>query len=400
MTLAFRTRPLLLAIALACAGNGAAVASGPTAAADAGKAAAALAEARAEMERATRRYAELARTQATHARDQAGDAARHAALARDVQARVLQARNRPVIGVLLAPDDETGVRITGVTPDGPAAKAGLRSGDRLVSVDGTEILGSTGALRIENARKLLGALGTDAPATLAYLRDGRRATARVTPQRDNRVAIFNPADGSMARADGAVFIRTRPDGGFDLDANAIEVERIAGVSPEIHREVTRLVDGEVPRLLSAFRWNGLNLASVDAQLGRYFGTDSGVLVLSAGDIDGLQPGDVIRRVDGQAVATPRDVMDRLRDKREGDSVSVDYLRDRRNGQARVAIPKLMAWPPTPPAPPAPPAPPSPPTPTSSVAPPAPPSPPMPPHPALDANGAVMVGHVYSGPRRD
>ena len=44
-------------------------------------------------------------------------------------------------------------------------------------------------------------------------------------------------------------------------------------------------------LAEAFRWNGLNLASVDAKLGRYFGTDRGVLVLSSGpDLAGLQAG--------------------------------------------------------------------------------------------------------------
>jgi membrane-associated protease RseP (regulator of RpoE activity) len=388
------SRAVLLALAIACIGLSPALASdaGPTPAERK-----ALEDARAELERASRRYAELARAQADHARTLANDAAARGATARELQARIAEARNRPVIGVLLAADEEAGVRITGVTPEGAAAKAGLRSGDRLLAIDGTEILGSTGTLRVENARRLLRALGTDAPATLAYMRDGRRATAQVTPQRDERVAIYRAGDGGTIGPGGAVFIRTGPDGALQVEADSIQLERIAGVAPEIRREVTRLVDGEAPRLLSAFRWNGLNLASVDPQLGRYFGTDSGVLVLSAGDIEGLQAGDVIRRVDGHAVSTPREVMDRLRDKREGDSVSVDYLRDRRTAQARVAIPKLMAWPPVPPAPPAPPAPPRPPT---SKAPPAPPGPPAPLAPPLalesDAGALVAQGDVGAG----
>ena len=63
---------------------------------------------------------------------------------------------------------------------------------------------------------------------------------------------------------------------------------------------------KLPMLAEAFRWNGLNLASVDAQLGRYFGTDRGVLVLSAGaDLAGLQAGDVIQQDRWQGGRTRR-----------------------------------------------------------------------------------------------
>ena len=93
-------------------------------------------------------------------------------------------------------------------------------------------------------------------------------------------------------------------------------------------------------LSEAFRWSGLNLASVDAQLGRYFGTDKGVLVLSAGPVlEALQAGDVILRVDGKAVATPREVMDALRGKPADSTVPVDYLRDRAPGSAKIKVPE-------------------------------------------------------------
>src|SRR5690606_2735363 len=60
---------------------------------------------------------------------------------------------------------------------------------------------------------------------------------------------------------------------------------------------------------------------------------------------------------------------------EGERVSVDYLRDRKRAQARVAIPGPMAWPPAPPAPPPRPAgPPKPPVPAAA-------RPPVPPTPA-------------------
>jgi hypothetical protein len=156
------------------------------------------------------------------------------------------------------------------------------------------------------------------------------------------------------------------------DAPRVAVfDMASGVSPDVHREVIRIgrngacKDGSDCRTLAlseAFRWNGLNLASVDEQLGRYFGTRDGVLVVSAGpDLAGLQSGDVIRKVDGKAVSSPRDVMDVLRTKPEGETVAIDYLRDRAPGSARLKAPKAMRipLPPMPRAAPAAPVPPAP-----------------------------------------
>ena len=374
-----RPTPSLLAAALAVAlVAGTAMAADPPRSADAGKE---LAQAREELRRAAERVAELSRDNADVAR-----------LARE---RAVQVRNRAVIGVLLAPDDRGGVRITGVTPDGAAAKAGLKSGDRLTSVDGTQILGSDGGLRLENARKLLGGVEAGKQVRLGYVREGRDATVAVTPQRNARVLAFKTGDGGdFEWFDDGEIERRVASAMKGLDGLAA-LEALPGIAPDIRREVIRIGDAgackgegcKAPRLLSAFRWNGLNLAALDPQLGRYFGTDKGVLVLSSGELDGLQAGDVIQRVDGKAVDSPRAVMDVLRDKGDGDKVAVDYLRDRKSGQARVAIPKL-AWP-VPPAPPAPPAPPSP------VSPPPPPAPPMPPAPPRAAfiEGGDAIVHV-------
>src|SRR5690606_15584928 len=100
-------------------------------------------------------------------------------------------------------------------------------------------------------------------------------------------------------------------------------------------------------------------------------------------------GDVIQRVDGKAVGTPREMMAVLRGKDDGERVAVDYLRDRKPAQARVSIPKAMAWPPAPPAPPAPPVPP---TPKAAPTPPTPPAPPSLPRVAafVDGDGIAVI----------
>jgi len=351
----------------------------------------ALQDARTDLQRAARRYAELNK--------------QHAGAPILVRSEKRMVR-RPVIGVLLGPDDGAGVRIAGVTPASGAAKAGLKAGDRVVAIDGKQILGSDAPLRIENARVLLGALDAGKAAKIAYVRDGRTETVAVTPEMDQSVFVWSDADGALhkyateaALAGGADVYRFDEDddfGGAPLDDGVRDAA--PGVAPEIRREIYRVgPGGRAPMLLSALRWSGLNLASVDPQLGRYFGTDRGVLVLSTGEMKGLQAGDVIQRVDGKPVATPREVMAALRGKGDAGTVRVAYLRDRKSSEAQVGVPKLVPLPPRPPVPPPapppppPPPPPRPPPPTPSAdaggltapvlpAPPAPPMPPMPPNP--------------------
>lgn len=367
--------PTLLLTAALVAATGAAHAadttpapprSGAAAERDAGSDAE-FARARADLARAAARMAEVAREHAG-----AGAlAARQAA----------EAMARPVLGVLLAPDDGPGAYVSGVTPGGPAAEAGLRSGDRLLSINGTPIMGSSGELRVENTRKLVGALDAGTAATIGYQRDGREHSVEVAPRARTAMMVFD-------RDDLAGMI-----GDFDLaplDAESLRTitESVRIDDGRITREITRALDaagfencpGEgcrAPMLMSALRWSGLNLASVDARLGRYFGTDRGVLVLSSGGLEGLEPGDVILEVDGTAVADPRDVMSALRDRPEGAPVAIAYLRDRSRATTEVAVPKVRSL--RIPAPPPPPARPG--APAKPAAAPPPPEPPRPPVPA-------------------
>jgi membrane-associated protease RseP (regulator of RpoE activity) len=328
---------------------------------------------------------------------------------------------KPVVGVLFAPDPAGGVRIAGITPDGAAAGAGIRSGDRLLRIAGKPIAGDTPEARVDNARLQLQEIDDKTAVKLTYARDGRESTVSVTPKLDERIMVFLD-DRTMMRPGGDVIVR-RIDGRTEIRADSVDVERLVdgqqlamGTAPQIHvfrdddasqrpgeRRVIRIEckDGDAEcrkraearigrplpafgdtdairsasvfrfdckpgekcemgqdRLAEAFRWNGLNLASVDAQLGRYFGTDTGVLVLSTGPALGqLQAGDVIRHIDGKTVDTPRAVMDALRDKPADSTVAVEYLRDRVSASIQLKVPKAMSFPPMPPMPPAPPHPP-------------------------------------------
>ena len=363
------SKPLALACAvgLALAGAAAAQSDAPTPAQQKE-----LDVARTELDRAAKRYAELSGKY-------------HApGMAPMVMTYEKQIVRKPVLGVLLAPDPQAGVRIAGVTPASGAAQAGLKSGDRLMSLDGIAIAGADDKARLDDVRAKLAKLDVRTPVRVGYVRDGHEATTSVTPHVADRLFMWNGSDSPMTFS-GDVTIQEDVDGGFSgATADRLDVDLPPGVAPEIHRENIRLGDGVAPMapapemLLEAFRWNGLNLATIDPQLGRYFGTNTGVLVLSAGSqLPGLQAGDVIRSIDGKAVATPREAMDALRARKAGDKATLALLREHRDASVQVTVPRAMPLP-IPPVPPAPPPPPPPPVVGALPAPPAPPAPPPPP----------------------
>jgi membrane-associated protease RseP (regulator of RpoE activity) len=335
-----------------------------------------LAAAREDLQRAARRVAELSR-------DLGGT--------RDmvIERRLMK---RPVLGVVLEPDAATGVRIAAVTPESGAAKAGLRTGDRITSIDGKPLTGADGEARLADARARLRALDSKTPVALGYARDGRAATAKVMPSSGDQLLLLHDGE-NVFEFSGEPMLHVGPEGLAHAEARTIRVAP-AAVAPQIRREIVReklCEDGDcrMPALAEAFRWNGLNLASVDKDLGRYFGTDRGVLVISVPkDMGGLQPGDVLQKVDGKPVNTPREAMAAAHARAPGAEVQVAFLRDRRQHDTRIRIPARAAvhlpLPPAPPAPPSPPAPPASPQIRALPAPAAMPAIPPPPAPAPPA----------------
>jgi hypothetical protein len=229
------------------------------------------------------------------------------------------------------------------------------------------------------------------------MRDGRTASAKVTPSAGDQLIMLHDGDGPFEFS-GEPGMHIGPEGATRMQARTVHVAP-GGIAPQIRREIIRedlcddRADCRRPMLAEAFRWNGLNLASVDKELGHYFGTDRGVLVISAPeDMGGLKPGDVLQKVDGKVVDTPREAMAAAHANSPGTAVVVEYLRDRKRMTTRLTLPERRALrllaPPAPPAPPVPPAPPTPPAaphakavpapPTPMIAPSAPPAPPAPP----------------------
>jgi hypothetical protein len=97
-----------------------------------------------------------------------------------------------IFGITIDDKDKTGLRVTAVTPESTAARAGLRAGDRI-----TELAGKPATGGIEAMRHLLGLTTGDA-VELSFERDGKVQKAKVPLTFDVTAVLGRPGGGPRA----------------------------------------------------------------------------------------------------------------------------------------------------------------------------------------------------------
>ena len=331
--------------------------------------------------------------------------------------------DRGMIGVVLG-KDEHGLRVNAVTPGGPADKAGVKNGDVVIGVNGVDVAKAPADAKTPQVLHDL-KVGQDVKVT--FLRDGRKVDATIKAERrepfNMSLTVSDQADlGKLKKLDemqalGESGAELPPD--FDrriqvqIEEATREGERQAERSAQrsqIDRERSERIaehaneqaQRAMQRVSLSMPWWGLNLANLNPDLGAYFGTDHGVLVLSA-DADSsktLKSGDVLIAIGGKPVQRPEDALRLLREQ-PGKDIKVEVLRQRKTQTLSMRAPefKMMFMPAPPAAPLAPlaplaptsPTPPAP-APRAQIAPPAAPptprvepAPPAPPAPASPTN---------------
>jgi S1-C subfamily serine protease len=156
-------------------------------------------------------------------------------------------------------------------------------------------------------------------------------------------------------------------------ARPLDRVSLAGVEPAIAavRALSPLADigAEWDGHWLLEEWGDAEFVTLTPGLGRYFGTEKGVLVARAPEDAtlGLKDGDVIVSIGGREPQNNRHAMRILRSYQPGEAVEIRILRDRRAQTLRASIPERrhrdairhrLPAPPASPAPPAPPAPPA------------------------------------------
>jgi len=236
---------------------------------------------------------------------------------RDRIRAITQRRARLGITVCLraCETDSIGATIEAVLPRGPAAKSGIRSGDVITKINGKSLTagdvtrsGEDESLPGVRLVELAAQLKPAETITLEYLRDGaRKSTSLVTGNEIVTMSSFGP---------GGEFTWPFPEGQL--------LEKMKG-----NFEIQPRAGG------FAFAYGGgplmdLELAPLNADLGAYFGTTEGVLVISVPKDSplGVRGGDVILSVDGRKATGPGSFLRILRSYDSGDSFKLEIMRNK------------------------------------------------------------------------
>jgi|SRR5689334_8901026 len=210
--------------------------------------------------------------------------------------------SRTFLGVTTDEDDK-GARITDVTENSAAAKAGLKEGDIITKIDDTKIENQSQLSKVITGHK------PDDKVTVAFLRDGKEQKV---------VATLGKNTGSYSY--------TMP--------------RMAPM-PEMHFDNDMNFNFDNGAMAYGFQGKGrIGIKAQDTEDGK------GVKVLdvndeSLADKAGLKEGDVITEFDGKTVNSADELAQAARDAREKNSITIKYNRDGKPQTAEIKVPKKL-----------------------------------------------------------
>jgi serine protease Do len=194
-----------------------------------------------------------------------------------------------------------GVLLTEVEDNSPAAKAGLKTGDVITEYDGERVEGTAAF------RRMIRETPPGRTVQLSYWRDAHSQSASVqleSRQHEMQVNIQNMMPRQFVyRFQGLPDMPNMPD------------------MPDMP-----MMMGRTPRL-------GIEAMDLSQQLGEYFGAPDGQGVLVSAVLPdtpaakaGLKAGDVITKLDGDAVHNVGELRGKLEEKHEEKSVTLTLLR--------------------------------------------------------------------------
>ena len=236
---------------------------------------------------------------------------------------------RPVLGVSIGTQDDggpvEGVEVLAVSPGGAAADAGLRAGDVITAVNGEVLSAESSEAAGKKLLDFMAGVEEGDVLDVEYLRAGKSANVDVEPR-------------SMSPQ---VFAFGGPDNDFRF-----VVPQAPGAP---HAEVNRFAFS-----FGANSWGDLEMVALTEDLGRYFGTEEGLLVVRAPENAAfkLRDGDVLLNIDGREPTSVSHAIRILGSYQQGETLKLRIMRDKRPQTLEIEMPdnRRGAVPGAPPAP--------------------------------------------------
>ncbi|MEW5900968.1 MAG: PDZ domain-containing protein [Acidobacteriota bacterium] len=230
--------------------------------------------------------------------------------------------SRGWMGVTIYENENGQVEIGEVEDESPAELAKLKEGDILLTIDGKRIVNSQVFISEIHSRKP----GQD--IRLEVERDGKTVEVKVKlgeyPEGEAKRELETRFPGLFP---------PRPTGPVTAVPPGITIPRTRG------KLEIRPWPGWEKR-----KYIGVSLDGLNKELLDYFGVkdDKGLLVTQLtkdgpAEKAGLKVGDVIVRVDGEKVGTVSDLSDLIQDKKKGDKIKVDLVRDKKPLTIEVGV---------------------------------------------------------------
>lgn len=216
--------------------------------------------------------------------------------------------------------DSLGAFVQSVTPGGPAAKAGLRSGDIITRLDGKTVLNQAGRKVSEEESapgvrliELAARLEPNDTVAVEFLRGESRRTINLVTG-DEPLAEFPGNDFFYRTPDGPMIERMRVPGLKVTPDEPLMLERRPGAM----------------WLMRPGTLGELEVAPLNPDLGAYFGTTEGILVLRvpAGSTLNLKGGDVVLSVDGRKPSSPGSLIRILSSYEQNENFKLEILRQK------------------------------------------------------------------------
>ena len=211
---------------------------------------------------------------------------------------------------------ERGVVVGAVTPDSPAAKAGLKEKDVITEVNGQRVEGAAQFRRMIH----------EIPA-------GR--TAQITVWRDGRAQSISAKLGKAEERHHR-WMKAAP-GAFTFRMPEVEIPDMPAIA-DLTDELTLLPGGR-PRL-------GIDAEDIGGQLGSFFGAPDGEGILVRGvnsgspaEKAGLKAGDVITTFNGERIHSVGELRQKLAAQAETKTAKIGVLRNKSQMSLTVDLPE-------------------------------------------------------------